>query len=325
MRYIEALAFVRQQYPLPGAESLRSPSISVTRVTQLVETLERTGAASRPGAHPLLVHAAELSATIDPAADPPSRVAALEPLGYMLMKAGLHEQESRLWARLLEISRQGGPGATHRSGAFAFNLGMALWKAGHPTSALSSLELSLALLAAACSPEISPSSSGTPARLRVLDALTSLSAELNQLKQAKRYALRRITLTKAALGEQHPQVAHQLAELGRLHGALEEYEHALDRFGDALALWENSCGEKCEPVGIITIEIARILRTTGRIEGAEEQYRIGLEILEATLGRGAPLYAQGARELAGLLREDGREKEAWRLLEHLSPPPPGGD
>ncbi len=128
--------------------------------------------------------------------------------------------------------------------------------------------------------------------------------------QAELHYGQALKLLQEVRGEEHPDVAAILNNLGvlhRLHGQVTEAEPLLRR---ALAIKEKAFGPEHQEVALGLHNLAMLYETQGRYELAEPLYRRALAVRTQTLGPAHAETVKSRRSYAALLRKMQRDREA---------------
>ncbi len=126
-----------------------------------------------------------------------------------------------------------------------------------------------------------------------------------------------ITVGRLALGNEHPSLADALQNQGWIQLNLGDLVGAEASFREGLEILENSVGGDTVPATRIRGPLARCLWLQGRVAEAEEQFRLALLSADkmSVADQGGTLNYQ--RDLATLLRWQGRTQEAIDLTDDL--------
>jgi tetratricopeptide (TPR) repeat protein len=149
------------------------------------------------------------------------------------------------------------------------------------------------------------------ADLRVAQALTLLAqAYVAQQKfvEAEPAYLRALTIFQSVRGEEHPDVAAVLNNLGVLHKKHGQYTVAEPYFTRALAIKEKLLGADHPDVGLSLRNLALLYAAQERYDVAEPLFRRGVTIQEKS-PEGLEL-AGSLEQHAAILRKMGRHAEA---------------
>ncbi|MGF1986879.1 MAG: tetratricopeptide repeat protein [Nostoc sp. ZfuVER08] len=122
-----------------------------------------------------------------------------------------------------------------------------------------------------------------------------------------------IEITKQRLGEEHPDVATSLNELGVLYRLQGRYSEAEPCYMQALEVRCNLLGEEHPDVATSLNNLALLYNCQGRYSEAEPLYIRALELRRRLLGQEHPDVANTLHNLAFLYRLQGRYNEAERL------------
>ena len=119
-----------------------------------------------------------------------------------------------------------------------------------------------------------------------------------------------LNTTRDRLGNDHPDVAASLNNLGLLYSSQGRYSEAESLYLQALSLWRQGLGEEHPDVATCLNNLAEIYRFQGRYSEAEPLYLQALELRRQVLGKDHPYVAQILNNLAELYRSQGRYSEA---------------
>jgi CHAT domain-containing protein/tetratricopeptide (TPR) repeat protein len=151
------------------------------------------------------------------------------------------------------------------------------------------------------------------------DDAAALTAELEKLQQAGKYALaiqiaqRALAVRETALGPEHPDVGQLLNSLGGLYRAQGRYAEAEALHKRSLAIREKALGAEHLDVGQSLNSLAVLYWAQGRHAEAEPFYKRSLAIAEKALGPEHPNVGASLNNLAALYRAQGRYAEAEPL------------
>ena len=144
--------------------------------------------------------------------------------------------------------------------------------------------------------------------------LAILLKHTNRLGEAEPLMRRALEIDKAALGEQHPNVATDLNNLAALLLETNRIEEAEPLMRRALEIDKAALGEQHPNVATDLNNLAALLLETNRIKEAEPLMRHALEIDKAALGEQHPNVATRLNNLAMLLKDTNRIEEAEPLM-----------
>ncbi|MCA9695115.1 MAG: tetratricopeptide repeat protein, partial [Myxococcales bacterium] len=126
---------------------------------------------------------------------------------------------------------------------------------------------------------------------------------------------RALELRVRTLGASHPRVADTLVNLGNVDYAEGDAEEALERYQQALAIYEDAYGEEHPHVALLHNNIGAILQNQGRLAQADLHQRRALTLREALLGADHPMVARSLTAVSAGLVLLGRRAEAQEKLE----------
>jgi tetratricopeptide (TPR) repeat protein len=151
--------------------------------------------------------------------------------------------------------------------------------------------------------------------LDLMVELTRTSALLNQVagyfwshgetSEAKASLETALNTTQAVFGEEHPNVAVTLNNLGLVLRGLGELETAKAVYQRALELAESHYGENSPNVAVALSNLGLVLRELGELQAARTHSERALEIDRSSLGPGHPRVAEDLGILGGVLYELG--------------------
>jgi CHAT domain-containing protein/tetratricopeptide (TPR) repeat protein len=136
-----------------------------------------------------------------------------------------------------------------------------------------------------------------------------------QYVQAQPLVEHALELREAALGSEHPSLAHCLDLLGHLHRRNGDHVHAEAPLQRALAIWEADLGKHHPNVAASLNNLALVYSEQGFYARAEPLYERALAILETALGKNHPDVAALLNNLALLYRAQGLYARAEPLYE----------
>ncbi|MBP0022607.1 MAG: tetratricopeptide repeat protein [Roseofilum sp. SID2] len=123
-----------------------------------------------------------------------------------------------------------------------------------------------------------------------------------------------LKIRQLVLGEQHPNVASSLNDLGLLYLSMGRYEDALPLFQQALQMRQSLLGKQHRQVAISLNNLALLYREMGRYEEALPLFQDALQMNQTLLGE-HPNVAQNLNNLAALYRSMGRYEDALPLFQ----------
>ncbi|HEY7311235.1 MAG TPA: tetratricopeptide repeat protein [Gemmataceae bacterium] len=124
-----------------------------------------------------------------------------------------------------------------------------------------------------------------------------------------------LTLSKQVLGEQHPDYAKSLTNLGGLYNEMGDYAKAEPLFQQALAVRKQVLGEKHPDYAQSLNNLALLYQRKGDYAKAEPLHRQSLALRKDLLGEKHPAYATGLNNLGTLYYDMGDYAKAEPLLQ----------
>ncbi len=118
------------------------------------------------------------------------------------------------------------------------------------------------------------------------------------------------SITRAALGDEHPERAGLLISRSQIHTRRREFERSIALISKALEIWEEAHGPDHPRVGLAVNNLGVAYEGKGDTAMASSLYRRALRIARATLGEDHPHVAVSHRNLAETLLDLGKDQEA---------------
>jgi tetratricopeptide (TPR) repeat protein len=140
---------------------------------------------------------------------------------------------------------------------------------------------------------------------------------LGRLGEAEALIRRVIEIDEKRLGENHPDLASAVNNLGQLLQYINRLSEAEPLMRRALAIDEQSFGPNHPNVGRDLNNLATLLQTTNRLSEAEALMRRGLAIDELNYGADHPMFATHLNNLASLFLDTNRLAEAEPLMRRV--------
>ncbi len=125
------------------------------------------------------------------------------------------------------------------------------------------------------------------------------------LEGAERYYREAIEVDRSVFGPDHPTLATNLANFGRLYQDRAEYEEAERLLAEALRIRRARLGEEHYETGLSHSQLAALLAASGDHVGAREHFEAALRIQEALLGPDHPSVGTTLNGLAQVLQRAG--------------------
>jgi tetratricopeptide (TPR) repeat protein len=135
----------------------------------------------------------------------------------------------------------------------------------------------------------------------LLDRASSYLAGRGQYQEAKPLAERALTLTREALGDDHPEVGDRYDRLGRVLQGLGDYRGAKQQFEQALRIAEANKDQQDFELGSRHSNLGVVLRNLGDLAGARTHQERAVAIGQATLGPDHPETATRHSNLGSVL------------------------
>ncbi len=104
-------------------------------------------------------------------------------------------------------------------------------------------------------------------------------------------------------GEDTPEYARRLNQLGKLHWLYGEYDASRTILKQALDISSRALGNDHPDVAILVNNLGEIYHSLGDLEKTEEHYRRALRILYQSLGRNHPEFMKSLQDLVQLLAD----------------------
>ena len=137
--------------------------------------------------------------------------------------------------------------------------------------------------------------------------------EIGEYQAAEPLYLQDMEISRAVLGENHPDFATTLNNLAELYQSQGRYEEAEPLYLQAIEIRRAVLGEDHSDFGRSLDNLAGLYGSQGRYEEAEPLYLQAIEISRAVLGENHPDFATSLDNLAGLYESQGRYAEAEPL------------
>lgn len=149
---------------------------------------------------------------------------------------------------------------------------------------------------------------------RGLNDLTRLEIDRRRFDEAAGYASKALQIDDKWFGAEDPRILGSLRDLASLRIVLQDFAAAEGLLGRALAICERFDRDSV-PVAVLSADIGRLYRLTGRLGNAERYYERPLEIYRKRLGERHPQVAYALVERAELDIALGQVDEAHRRYE----------
>ena len=127
------------------------------------------------------------------------------------------------------------------------------------------------------------------------------------------HARRAVQIRRAALGDDHPDVAADQGAYAAILQDLGRLEEAEQMLREAQGTFTRAYGPGHLEVGIARTSLGAVLHQAGRLDEAEAEYRAGLAIRERQSGAGHPELAATLVNLGSVLAQRGETGQARRL------------
>jgi CHAT domain-containing protein/tetratricopeptide (TPR) repeat protein len=146
--------------------------------------------------------------------------------------------------------------------------------------------------------------------------LALLCRDSDQYPEGRKLAEQAVSIRSQLLGKRDPRVAESLNTLGGILAFLGEYDQAIARLEEALAIHESqSPAEFSEEFGTLCINLAGTYQRAGRYANAEAMFAKGLDILRVKPGVNHPAYSASLVGYAYLQADLGHYSAAEKLYD----------
>jgi CHAT domain-containing protein/Tfp pilus assembly protein PilF len=146
--------------------------------------------------------------------------------------------------------------------------------------------------------------------------LALLCRDSNQYPEGRKLAEQAVSIRSRLLGGRDPRVAESLNALGGILVFLGEYDGAIARMEEALAIHQlQSPPEFSEEFGTLCINLAGTYQRVGRYANAEAMFEKGLDLLRVKPGVNHPAYSASLVGYAYLQADLGRYSMAEKLYD----------
>ena len=157
----------------------------------------------------------------------------------------------------------------------------------------------------------------TPDYAESANDLALYCRDSGKLPEARTFAEQAVDIRLRVLGRQHPPVAESLNTLGSIYALLGEYDLALSRFEEAVAVHESQPAPRDfgEEYGTLCVNFAGTCHRTGKYAKAEGLFEKGLEVLRKKPGINHPAYSASLVAYAYLQTDLGHYSAAEKLYD----------
>jgi CHAT domain-containing protein len=147
--------------------------------------------------------------------------------------------------------------------------------------------------------------------------LALLYRDSGKLPEARALAEQAVEIQSRLLGTRHPRVAESLNTLGSIMALWGDYDLAISRLEEALAIHESESDPKdfSEEYGTLCINLAGTYQRVGRYAKSEALFQKGLEVLRRKPGINHPAYSASLVAFAYLQADLGHYSAAEKLYE----------
>jgi Tfp pilus assembly protein PilF len=229
-------------------------------------------------------------------------------LAAIYVARGLYEHAARLYRESLAAVRQSKAGDHPALATTLNNLGDVLRSLGRHREGEELLVESLVMrqrLYGEAHPVVAQS----------LSNLAYLQLLVGRSEEARSNVERALRIRRETLGSQHPHTANSLATLGRLAWRAGDHAAAMGAFEESCEIHRLGLGDRSQQYGSSLALLGRAELATGRTAKAELHLLKSRVILEDTVGPNHRLYADALLGLAELSESEGRDNDAFPLLE----------
>jgi tetratricopeptide (TPR) repeat protein len=133
---------------------------------------------------------------------------------------------------------------------------------------------------------------------------------MGDYKSAEPYYKQALEIYKKALGEEHPDYAMSLNNLGVLYSEMGDYKSAEPYYKEGLEIYKKALGENHTDYAGSLINLGILYSDMGDYKSAEPYYKQALEIRRKALGVDHPDYAMSLNSLGNLYLTMGDYKSA---------------
>jgi len=146
--------------------------------------------------------------------------------------------------------------------------------------------------------------------------LALLCRDAGQLAEGRKLAEQAVGIRSRLLGARDPSVAESLNTLGGIQALLGEYDQAIARMEEALAIHESrSPPEFSEEFGTLCVNLAGTYQRVGRYGKSAELFEKGLKVLRVKPGPDHPAYSASLVGYAYLQADLGHYSTAEKLYD----------
>lgn len=227
-------------------------------------------------------------------------------LGIQAMLLLDPERAERAFERAIAVRREsdgGGPG-----------LSMSLENLAEARATRGDLEAAIAGQSEAVARYREYLSPGSVSIARSIEKLGEYQRRAGRLVDAER-SLREAVEILESKGDDHPELAQTLVNLGVVLRHRERYDEAESLYRRAIAIQEESLGDAHPDLGATCFNLGRVQELRGDLAGAEPSYRRASEVFERAFPTGAPARGTAFESHARVLEALGREGEARAVRE----------
>ena len=148
-----------------------------------------------------------------------------------------------------------------------------------------------------------------------LSYLALLYSSMGQYDRALSLYEEALEISKAELGDRHPDTAASLNNLAELYRSMGHYDQALPLFEFALKIMKSELGDRHPNTGASLNSLAILYKSMGQYDRALPLYELALEISQSESGDRHPNTAASLNNLAELYRAMGQYDRALPLYE----------
>jgi CHAT domain-containing protein/tetratricopeptide (TPR) repeat protein len=137
---------------------------------------------------------------------------------------------------------------------------------------------------------------------------------MGDYKGAGPYYKQVLEIYKKALGEEHPNFAMSLNNLGLMYSNIGDYKAAELYYKQSIEIYKKALGDEHPDYAKSLNSLGNLFSVMGDYKAAEPYYKQALEIKKKTLGEEHPSYNSTENTYAYLLTKTNREKEGYEIL-----------